>query len=108
MLAALLERRRELALLATVGWSAPQLAALMLSEALAVSMLGTGAGVLLGLAASKLLPGALSLGGFISPALTAWGIGRAALIGIAIGTLGALYPIWRVTRMRAVVALALS
>ena len=108
MLAALLERRRELALLATVGWSAPQLGALMLSEALVVSMLGTGAGVLLGLAASKLLPGALGLGGFISPALTAWGIGRAVLIGIAIGTLGALYPIWRVTRMRAVVALALT
>lgn len=108
MLAALLERRRELALLATIGWSAPQLAVLMLSESLAVSMLGTGVGVLLGLAASKLLPGALGLGGFISPTLTAWGIGRAALIGTAIGTLGAIYPIWRVTRMRAVVALALA
>jgi putative ABC transport system permease protein len=108
MLAALLERRRELALLATIGWSAPQLGALMLSESLAVSMLGTGVGVLLGLAASKLLPGALGLGDFISPTLTAWGIGRAALIGTAIGTLGALYPIWRVTRMRAVTALALT
>jgi ABC-type antimicrobial peptide transport system permease subunit len=60
------------------------------------------------LAASKLLPGALGLGGFISPTLTAWGYGRAALIGVAIGTLGAIYPIWRVTRMRSVVALALS
>lgn len=106
MLAALLERRRELALLSTIGWSAPQLGALVLSESLAVSMLGTGAGVLLGLAASKLLPGALGLGGFISPTLTAWGVGRAALIGIAIGTLGAIYPIWRVTRTRSVVALA--
>jgi putative ABC transport system permease protein len=108
MLAALFERRRELALLATIGWSAPQLGTLVLGEALAVSMLGTGIGVLLGLAASKLLPGALGLGGFISPALTAWGVGRAALIGVAIGTLGAIYPIWRVTRMRAVVALALT
>jgi putative ABC transport system permease protein len=108
MLAALIERRRELALLATVGWSAPQLGALVLSESLAVSMLGTGVGVLLGLAASKLLPDALGLGGFISPALTAWGVGRAALIGVAIGTLGAIYPIWRVTRMRSVVALALT
>jgi putative ABC transport system permease protein len=108
MLAALLERRRELALLATIGWSAPQLSGLVLGEALAVSMLGTGAGVLLGLAASDLLPGALGLGGFITPVLTAWGVGRAALIGIAIGTIGAIYPIWRVTRMRAVVALALT
>ena len=108
MLAAVLERRRELALLATIGWSAPQLGTLVLAEALAVSMVGTGFGVLLGLAASKLLPGALGLGGFISPTLTAWGIGRAALIGVAIGTLGAIYPIWRVTRMRSVVALALN
>jgi len=108
MLAAVLERRRELALLTTIGWSARQLGGLVLGEAIAVSMLGTAAGLLLGLAASKLLPGALGLGAFISPVLTAWGLGRAALIGIAIGTLGALYPIWRVTRMRSAVALALA
>ena len=108
MLAAVLERRRELALLTTIGWSARQLGALVIGEALAVSMLGTAAGVLLGLAASKLLPGALGLGAFISPVLTAWGIGRALLIGIAIGTLGAIYPTWRVTRMRSAVALALT
>ena len=108
MLAALLERRRELAVLATIGWSAWQLGALVLGEALALSMFGTGIGVLLGLAASKLLPGALGLSGFISPTLTAWGVGRAALIGVAIGTLGAIYPIWHVSRMRAVVALALA
>jgi putative ABC transport system permease protein len=106
MLAALIERRRELALLATLGWSPRQLGVLVLGEALSVSMIGTGAGLLLGLAASKLLPGALGLSGFISPVLTVWGIGRALLIGIAIGTLGALYPIWRVSRVRSVVALA--
>jgi putative ABC transport system permease protein len=106
MLAALLERRRELALLSTIGWSGTQLGVLVLAESLAVSLLGTAAGVVLGLAASKLLPGALGLGAFVSPALTPWGIGRAALIGVMIGTLGAIYPIWRITRMRAVVALA--
>jgi putative ABC transport system permease protein len=108
MLAALLERRRELALLSAVGWSAPQLGGLVLGEALAVSMLGTAAGLVLGLAASKLLPGALGLTGFVSPALTAWGFGRAVLIGILIGTLGAIYPIWRVTRTRPAAALALA
>jgi putative ABC transport system permease protein len=107
MLAAVLERRRELAILTAIGWSARQLALLVLGEALAISMLGTAAGLLLGLAAGKLLPGALGLGGFISPVLTAWGIGRAILIGIAIGTLGSAYPTWRVARMRSTVALAL-
>jgi putative ABC transport system permease protein len=108
MLAAVLERRRELALLATIGWSARQIGGLVLGEALAVSVLGTAAGLLLGLAASKLLPGALGLGAFITPALTAWGLGRASLIGIAIGAIGAIYPIWRVTRMRSAVALSLT
>jgi putative ABC transport system permease protein len=108
MLAALLERRRELALLATIGWSAPQLGLLMLGEALTVSLIGTAVGIGLGLAASEGLPSALGLSGFVSPSLTAWAVGRALIIGTVIGTVGSLYPIWRVTRMRSVVALALT
>jgi putative ABC transport system permease protein len=106
MLAAVLERQRELALLATIGWSGSQLAVLVLGEAIAVSVLGTAAGLVLGVVASGLLPSALGLQSFISPDLTAWGLGRAALIGVTIGVLGAVYPIWRVTRMWSAVALA--
>jgi len=106
MLAAVLERRRELALLTAIGWSPRQLGTLVIGEAIAVSALGTAAGLLLGVGASKLLPGALGLGAFISPVLTAWGFGRAVLIGIAIGLVGAIYPTWRVTRIRSVIALA--
>ncbi len=108
MLAAVLERRRELALLATIGWSARQIGTLVLGEAVAVSLLGTAGGLALGVAASKLLPGALGLGAFISPAVTAWGLGRAALIGVTIGVVGAIYPIWRVHRMRSSTAAALA
>lgn len=106
MLAAVLERRRELALLSTIGWSPRQLGVLVLGEAITVSLLGTGFGILLGLAASKLLPGALGLGEFITPVLTLWGLGRAILIGLSIGVAGALYPILLVTRMSSVVVLA--
>jgi putative ABC transport system permease protein len=106
MLAAVLERRRELALLTTIGWSPSQLGGLVLGEAVAVSILGTGVGLLLGLAASKLLPGALGLGPFITPVLTVWTLIRAILIGILIGVLGAVYPMWRVTRVQSVAALA--
>lgn len=106
MLAAVLERRRELALLSTIGWSTRQLGGLVLGEAITLSLLGTAGGVLLGLAASRLLPGALGLGAFISPVLTLWTVARAALIGVAIGVVGAGYPVWLVTRMRSPVALA--
>lgn len=106
MLAALLERRRELTLLATVGWSGRQLGVLVLGEAVAVSVIGTAVGLVLGLAASGLLPAALGLGNFIAPVQTAWGLGRACLIGVAIGVLGALYPIWRVSRLSSAASLA--
>jgi putative ABC transport system permease protein len=106
MLAAVLERRRELALLSTIGWSAGQLGALVLGEAIAVSALGTAAGLLLGWLAAGLLPGALGLGAFISADITAWGLGRAVLIGMIIGVAGAAYPIWRVARSWSAIALA--
>ncbi len=106
MLAAVLERRRELALLSTIGWSGRQLAGLVLGEAVAVSLLGTAAGLVLGILAGRLLPAALGLSSFISPELTAWGLGRACLIGVTIGVLGAIYPIWRVTRAWSAVTLA--
>jgi putative ABC transport system permease protein len=101
-----LERRRELALLTTIGWSGSQLATLVLGEAIAVSVIGTGFGLALGTIFSGALPPALGLGSFINPDMTAWGLGRACLIGVAIGVLGAVYPIWRVTRISSAVALA--
>jgi putative ABC transport system permease protein len=106
MLAAVFERRRELALLATIGWSGRQLSELVLGEAIAVSVVGTAAGLVLGVLASGLLPQALGLGSFISPDLTAWVLGRACLIGITIGVIGAVAPIWRVARMWSARALA--
>jgi putative ABC transport system permease protein len=106
MLAAVLERRRELALLSTIGWSARQLGALVLGEAIAVSAIGTAGGLLLGLLAAGLLPGALGLHAFIAADVTPWGLGRGALIGMIIGLIGAAYPIWRVARMWSAVALA--
>lgn len=106
MLAAVLERRRELALLSTIGWSPGQLGALVLGEAIAVSGIGTAVGLLLGLLAAGLLPGALGLHAFISADVTPWSLGRGALIGMIIGILGAAYPIWRVARMSSAAALA--
>jgi putative ABC transport system permease protein len=106
MLAAVLERRRELALLSTIGWSAGQLGLLVMGEAIAVSAIGTAAGLLLGLLAAALLPGALGLHAFISADVTTWTLGRGALIGMIIGIIGAAYPIWRVARTWSAVSLA--
>ena len=38
--------------------------------------------------------------------VTAWGLGRGLLVGVAIGVLGGIYPAVRVTRMKPLKALA--
>lgn len=106
MLAAVLERRRELVLLATIGWSPSQLASLVLGEAVAVSVIGSVVGVGLGWMAAGLLPAALGLQSFISPEIGAWVLGRGLLIGITIGVIGGIYPVWRVTRVWSAAGLA--
>jgi putative ABC transport system permease protein len=106
MAMAILERQGELALLSTVGWSSARVALLILGEGVGVSLIGAAIGLLLGIIGSDLLVHALGVKAYVSPALTAWGLGRGLLVGVAIGVLGGLYPAWRATRMVPLRALA--
>ena len=99
MAMSVLERQGELALLSTVGWSSGRVATLVVGEGVCVSILGAAIGLLLGVIGSQLLVDALGVGASVSPSVTAWGLGRGLLVGIAIGVLGGIYPAWRVTRM---------
>ena len=101
-----LERRSEFGLLAAVGWSSLRVALLVLGEGIGTSLVGAGIGLVLGLAGSELLVQALGIGAYVSPAVTAWALGRGLLVGVAIGVFGGIYPAWRVTRMRPARALA--
>ena len=98
MAMAVLERQRELALLAAIGWSQWQVGALVVGEGAGVGLVGAGLGVLGGIAVSHLIVSLLSASGFVNPVLTLWGLGRGLLIGLAIGVLGGIYPAWRVSR----------
>jgi putative ABC transport system permease protein len=106
MAMSIMERRGELALLSTVGWSPLRVASLILGEGVAVSMLGAAAGLLAGVVGGGLLARALGVSAYVSPSVTAWGLGRALLVGVAIGVLGGIYPAWRVTRMTPLKALS--
>ena len=99
MAMSVLERQGELALLSTIGWGAPRVAALVIGEGIGVSLLGAAIGLVLGVLGSLLLVDAMGVGAFVSPSVTAWGLGRGLLVGVSIGVLGGLYPAWRVTRM---------
>jgi putative ABC transport system permease protein len=106
MAMAIAERRGELGLLSTVGWSPGRVAALILGEGVAVSVFGAAGGLLLGVIGGDLLVKALGVSGYVSPSVTAWGLGRGLLVGVAIGVLGGIYPAWRVTRMTPLKALS--
>jgi putative ABC transport system permease protein len=106
MAMSVIERQGELALLSTVGWSSPRVAALIVGEGIGVSLVGAGIGLLLGVIGSQLLVKVLGVSAYVSPSVTAWGLGRGLLVGIAIGVLGGIYPAWRVTRMRPLKGLA--
>ena len=95
----IIERERELALFATVGWTPRRVAGMVLGEGVAVSLIGAALGLLLGVVGSDLLVHALSASAFVAPEITAWGLGRGLLVGVAIGVFGGLYPAWRVTRL---------
>jgi len=105
MLISVLERQRELGVLAAVGWRPRQIAELIFGEGVAVSLIGAGLGLGLGVAGAALAVRALGASELVSPHVTAWVLGRGLLVGIAIGVLGGLYPAWRVTRLRPVEAL---
>jgi putative ABC transport system permease protein len=106
MAMSIVERQGELGLLSTVGWSPLRVASLILGEGVAVSVLGAGIGLFFGVIGGGLLVGALGVSTYVSPAVTAWGLGRGLLVGVAIGVLGGIYPAWRVTRMTPLRALS--
>jgi ABC-type lipoprotein release transport system permease subunit len=97
MAMAVLERKRELALLSAVGWRRRRVALLVLAEGIATSVVGAGMGLLLGVVGARALGNALDISAIVTPRVTAESIWQSLLIGIAIGAIGSLYPAWRGT-----------
>jgi len=106
MAMSIIERQGEIGLLSTVGWSPSRVATLIFGEGVAVSVLGAAMGLLVGVIGAGLLVKALGVSSYVSPSVTAWGLGRGLLVGVAIGVLGGIYPAWRVTRMTPLKALS--
>ena len=61
MAMSIIERQSELGLLSTIGWAPSRVAALILGEGVAVSLLGAAAGLLLGVIGARLLVDALGV-----------------------------------------------
>ncbi len=99
MLMAVVERRAEFALMSAVGWSGPQIATRVMIEGITTAVLGAALGLLIGILGAHLLVRLLGAQEYVAPAITAWVLGRALLVGVLLGVLGGLYPAWRAARV---------
>ncbi len=99
------ERVREIGILRAVGWPARRIAALIVSEALAICLLALGAGLLLGYAAAELFTTGDSSGALIEPDFTAGVFAWSLAFALGVGLLGAIYPTIRATSLSPIEAL---
>lgn len=86
------ERIREFGVLRAVGWSRGRVLALVIGEAVVVSLVGAAVGVLLGWGAINVLQHLGELRGVFHPEYEAALFGRALYFAFGVAFLGALYP----------------
>jgi putative ABC transport system permease protein len=105
MAMAVVERVREIGILRAVGWRSWRIAVLIVSEAIALSLLALGVGLVLGVVAADQFSSHTSTSGLVQPDFTAevfaWGLAFA--LGVAL--IGAAYPVWRAVRLTPIEAL---
>jgi putative ABC transport system permease protein len=92
MLMSIFERTREIGILRAVGWRRLRVLALILGEALLISLAGTMLGGLLAVAGLRAVTLYPSARGFIDPNVPAEVLGLALIMGIGLSLLGGLYP----------------
>ena len=105
MLLSFVERTREFGVLRAIGWSKKRLWALILGEALLISLLGAMAGVALSFGATRALEALPAIRGILHTQFAASSFWRALYTAGAIGLLAALYPAARAGHLKPLDAL---
>jgi len=105
LLMAVLERTREIGILAAIGWSTERITGAIVIEGFILSAIGSAAGVAVGVAGSHLLSAIPAIGRFVTVSPTVPLVTATALAAIALGVLGSFYPAWLATRQSPATAL---
>jgi len=99
------ERILEIGILRAVGWRSRRIAALIVSEAIGISLVALAMGLAVGVLAAHLFTAQTGLSNLVSPDFTetvfVWGLAFA----LGVGLLGAAYPTWRALRLSPIEAL---
>jgi putative ABC transport system permease protein len=99
------ERVREIGILRAVGWPGRRIAALIVSEALGISLVALALGLGLGVLAANLFTTQTGLSTLVSPTFTAGVFGWGLAFALGVGIAGAIYPAWRALRLSPIEAL---
>ncbi len=99
LLMAVNERTYEIGVLAALGWSDFGILSLIVLEGLLMTAIGAVLGLGLGMGVMQIASQSSLAAGYLRPFITVALILRTVFLTIAIGTLGALYPAWRATRL---------
>ena len=105
MVMSVFERTRELGVLRAIGWRGSRILRLITAESLLLCVLASGAGVALGVAASRVVLLVPSVSAFLEPAYPLSIFLRALGVGVAVALAGAAYPAVRAIRLSPMEAL---
>ena len=99
------ERVQEIGVLRAIGWRGRRIAALIVSEALGISLVALALGLGVGVLAAHLFTAQSGLSTLVSPTFTAGVFGWGLAFALGVGLLGAVYPTWRALRLSPIEAL---
>ena len=99
------ERVREIGILRAVGWPGRRIAALIISEALGISLVALALGLGLGVLAANVFTSRTGLSNLVTPDFTAAVFGWGLAFALGVGLVGAIYPTWRALRLSPIEAL---
>lgn len=105
LLMAVLERTREIGVMASIGWPTSRIMRLLMTEGLLLSIAGSALGVLIGIAGAKLLNQIPAIGQYITVQITPSIVLATVFAAITLGVMGSLYPAWIATRQSPAAAL---